>query len=1300
MKNVTFLGHEVSRPSYVPMTAWLRHGPFAMWLVRAARPKTIVELGSHYGYSYFAFCQAVKETGQRTRCIAVDTWRGDEHSGLYGEEVFDAVCAVNRPYAAFSRLIRKTFFEALDDVEDGTVDLLHIDGRHFYDDVKEDYENWIPKLSDHAVILFHDTEVRDREFGVWRYWKELAEANPTFNFRYQHGLGVLFRGDDLSPEMAAFRSLVQDEAGRDAVNSLFLAQGNALAADHTLDELALNAAASPAALSELLKLLDSGQLVPESQLCALAEGSRRITQSLLDQGVRQLEIRAEYAGLKDVLVQERSEKAALSTHIAELSETVLQYQAQALKLHSEIGALTVELQQERSEHGASSAHLAEMSETILQYKAQALNFKSEICALTEELQQKRAEHAALLVQVANLSKTIFQYQSQTLDLQVENRRLLDAQAECGALEEEIEQEHLKQAALSAHINHLSENVSRYQARTLDLEAENRNLRIFLAQARAHPGQVWKQRAIYLVLRKLITSRLPISEKARSRFSRSAQKRDPHRSIVGMPSADGQSTKAIAAPMPTTAATAKVMQGRQPQDPARGNVLLVSHEASYTGAPVLVHNVARVLSDRYNVTVLCIRGGDLLDALLDVSVDVVVAGRHPEPGTSISRFLKRFLSAKKLEFAVVNSIESRRALPILNEIDVTSVSLIHEFASYTRPHTAFSEVIDHADDIVFSSPLTLANAVDVTGLEVTPNVHVFPQGKCVVPSAAEVQTADYSERQRLRAHLRPAGHEDDFLVIGAGHVQIRKGSDLFIEVARQALADSKGRRLRFAWIGAGYDPEHDLAYSVYLQDQLKRSGLAEELLFLPPTSEIEYAYELTDLLLLPSRLDPLPNVAIDAMLAGVPVLCFDSATGIAEVLRQGGLATECVADYLNTADMVSKLRALVASDKYYADVARRTKAHAQASFDMEAYVCRIEKLAITSSTRKRSRTTDAATIAASPLFRANYVLSPGSRAESDQTVAEYYLDVLSKKSLPRRPEPGFNPHVYARHRIADSEGGLSVDPYADFLRKGRPAGPWSLPVICESNDASLTLAASDLRCALHIHAYYPDALGELLTHLQPNKSRPALYVSVANEKGASEARAAVDGYDGDCTIRILPNAGRDIGPFLTGFGAELVNGYDIVGHVHTKKSIALADDRLVRNWTSFLQENTLGGSTGGAMLDRVLNAFAADDRLGVVFPADPHLMSWSRNRDPAARLAEQLGLGALPDSFDFPVGTMFWMRSTALRPFVELKLDWADYPREPVAYDGTVLHALERLFGVAPVLQGHRIAVTCVAGLTR
>ena len=198
-------------PTFRPDSAWIDHGPFAFWVIQALRPRTLVELGTHGGYSYFAFCEAVKNLGLDTRCFAVDTWEGDEHAGFYTEEFFDRVSGHNAAhYSQFSRLVRATFDDALAHFSDGSIDLLHIDGRHFYEDVKHDFEAWRPKLSDRAVVLFHDTNVRERDFGVFRLWESLRDSYPSFEFFHGHGLGVLAYGKNAPPTVIDFLTVARD----------------------------------------------------------------------------------------------------------------------------------------------------------------------------------------------------------------------------------------------------------------------------------------------------------------------------------------------------------------------------------------------------------------------------------------------------------------------------------------------------------------------------------------------------------------------------------------------------------------------------------------------------------------------------------------------------------------------------------------------------------------------------------------------------------------------------------------------------------------------------------------------------------------------------------------------------------------------------------------------------------------------------------------------------------------------------------------------------------------------------------
>ena len=193
-------------------SAWVEHIPFAMLVVELTEPRLFVELGTHGGDSYCAFCQAVATFNLPTRCFAVDTWKGDEHAGFFTDEVLENLRAHHdETYGNFSSLIRATFDEAVDQFEDGSIDLLHIDGFHTYEVVRHDFETWTPKLSDRAVVLFHDTNERGGEFGVWRLWAEVSERHPHFEFAHGHGLGVLSVGPDEPPALREFRASLESE---------------------------------------------------------------------------------------------------------------------------------------------------------------------------------------------------------------------------------------------------------------------------------------------------------------------------------------------------------------------------------------------------------------------------------------------------------------------------------------------------------------------------------------------------------------------------------------------------------------------------------------------------------------------------------------------------------------------------------------------------------------------------------------------------------------------------------------------------------------------------------------------------------------------------------------------------------------------------------------------------------------------------------------------------------------------------------------------------------------------------------
>jgi hypothetical protein len=220
------------------VSAWVEHIPFAFALIQLTRPRLLAELGTHKGDSYCAFCQAIDALGFPTRCFAIDTWFGDQQAGHYSENVLRDLRAHHDPlYARFSTLLQSTFDGAVARFDDGSIDLLHIDGLHTYDAVQHDFLTWRPKLSDAAVVLFHDTAVTTGDFGVHRLWHELRDQYPSFEFLHGSGLGILAVGGHTAPDLLTF--LHEARANPAPIRDFFALLGHRLEIARGLDQIIL-----------------------------------------------------------------------------------------------------------------------------------------------------------------------------------------------------------------------------------------------------------------------------------------------------------------------------------------------------------------------------------------------------------------------------------------------------------------------------------------------------------------------------------------------------------------------------------------------------------------------------------------------------------------------------------------------------------------------------------------------------------------------------------------------------------------------------------------------------------------------------------------------------------------------------------------------------------------------------------------------------------------------------------------------------------------------------------------------------
>lgn len=273
-------------------------------------------------------------------------------------------------------------------------------------------------------------------------------------------------------------------------------------------------------------------------------------------------------------------------------------------------------------------------------------------------------------------------------------------------------------------------------------------------------------------------------------------------------------------------------------------------------------------------------------------------------------------------------------------------------------------------------------------------------------------------------------------------------------------------------------------------------------------------------------------------------------------------------------------------------------------------------------------------------------------------------------------------AYLESLAADVAGGSAREGGPDGARLGTEPVlvlPFSLPG---------SAAPPDRPIGVLLHAYHAEQGPEFRRRLSAIQLPFSLYVSTdTEEKAAALRRVFADGPAERTEVRVMPNRGRDIAPKIVGF-RDVHARHDIVLHLHTKAS---GHDARLAPWRDFILDGLLGSE---AAVTAILEAFARLPQLGMVAPRNfsvirPY-MGWDVNFAPARDLAARMGIAIAPDSpLDFPAGSMFWARSAALAPLLDIGLSVEDFAEEAGQTDGTAAHAIERLYFYACERAGYR-----------
>ncbi len=1384
--------------------AWAGHLPFAFWLVKAVRPAAFVELGTHGGNSYFAFCQGIAATGTGGRAFAVDTWKGDEHAGLYGEDVFAEVSAFNDAhFKPFSTLLRTTFDDARTYFADGSIDLLHIDGLHSHEAVRHDFETWRTALSSRAVVVFHDTNVRERGFGVWRLWAELAPQHPSFEFHHSHGLGVLGLGPEQGP---ALRALFQSSGNVEvasAVRGLFAARGEAF--------------------QRRVEALDAREAAARD-----LEAVRRERDAVAHQ-------------LAGRAVVEAAAQEALKGQLLH-GEDVLRYQQELTRSAEAVAAARNQLIRHQAEELAARDAALQARDVLLHDRDAVIRQRNQ--ELLGQTDAQGGQNAASRIAEA-LQAQRDEYEARVDKAEAQAQAATAAAHEQAALAARIERAYLQSTSwrLTAPIRAATRLLRRGPARSPGLLATSSILpmpppqdaptstslalpsrgdeRIVTASPIPDAGSLF---------RSLLSARLDAFLSGDGVLALPATAERPDVSILLVLYNQAELTlgclESIAAVLPGAGLTAEVLLLDNASTDRTGVLLArlagvarivrsdwnmhflqgVNHLAAHAAGRhlLLLNNDAQLLPGTLQAAAAVLDGDAsvgavggriiLTDGTLQEAGSIIWNdgtclgyGRGCDPDDPDFMFRRdvdycsgAFLMTPRAVFERLGRFDSRYAPAYYEETDYCvrlweaglrvvcepAAAILHfEFGSAGSPTEALAlqqrnlaifrdrhaawlrgQAPPAPGNVLRASRRLRAGARRILMIEDrVPNPELgagYPRSQRILRElTAEGAVVTFFPMFRhlgdWPAARRIAGPEVQVMIHAATEdlrrfLVSRHGEFEGVLVCRphnmQALLEAVGpdRKTLLGHARLIYDAEAVFARRAILEAETEgqivpaaeaRDRVAQEVALTQAADQVlsVSAAELDvfqrhgvkSVSLLGHALDVAPTATPFAQRHGfiffgaisderapnadavhwfvrevLPILRdrlgqrdlrlrVAGRVSAESILALDGEDVSLLGQVPDLAAELETARVMVIPTRFAAGIPH--KAHQAAAYGVPMVVTDLirEQLGWQPGTEFLAAS-DALGFAdaCARLHQDEQAWDQVRRAALERVAAECSPERFRRtirEVLAAMPKcPAGVPHP-AR------EGLLPPD---DDIFVGRS----------EDDDASMAIPFSYPPAVLatlpHVavvcHMFHPEVAAEAALYMR-NLPFPAdlkLSTDTQDKRIALEAVFA-SWAQGTVDIRVLPNRGRDIAPKLVGF-ADAHRTYEYVLHLHSKQS-KHAD--FLAPWRTYLYRTLLGSP---AIVRSVFEAFNQVPDLGMVAPQhfEPirRWLDWRGNLEVAQTLAARLGIKLQPDAtLDFPSGSMFWARTAALRPLLDLELTAKEFPEEAGQVDGTLAHAIERLY---------------------
>ncbi len=296
---------------------------------------------------------------------------------------------------------------------------------------------------------------------------------------------------------------------------------------------------------------------------------------------------------------------------------------------------------------------------------------------------------------------------------------------------------------------------------------------------------------------------------------------------------------------------------------RNKVLFISHEATLTGAPIILQQVVRFAVEH------------------GVEAHVVIVNRKEK------NFLEEFKAHAKtvilaweardedypegIDLIYSNTITNGQFVESLDYPNIPVITHVHELTDsiiyYGQANV--EAVLNQTDCFITCSNSTM--------LHLHNNFGVFEDSIVTVPSFVDFESVDERAVECISDEtIASIFQEDRFVVLSCGWASQRKGTDLFIKTAESIPQYIKGREVHFVWVGGNTD-----SYTHALE-----LGIQQRIHFTGPLKNPFPLYEKSDIFLLTSREDPFPLVMLESAGLGKPVLGFTGSGGVDDLASLG------------------------------------------------------------------------------------------------------------------------------------------------------------------------------------------------------------------------------------------------------------------------------------------------------------------------------------------------------------------------------------------------------------------------------